>query len=193
MLSLLVAGLPSAGSAQEEENDPIFRRFEMSRKRPRNWQAFFEIPAYLRPQGERDAEIEENLGLNYVTSFRPNRRVYFSRSVAVTRMEWFPQDSAVRRVRVKTLDVSMLLNNLFGSTLVTSYGLGVGIMDGVINFNDDRIFDTRLEPFFPLQFGLSVRLGGDVQLGLKYSQFFFFRGDPIISNSRLLLGLGFNY
>lgn len=194
-LAFSIAGtaLGSRAAAQEPESDPIFRRFEISRKRPKFWQVLLEIPVLLRPQGQSDAEIEKNLGFNYVTSFRPNSRVYFSRSLGLAKMEWLPRETGVRQVKVRTIDTTLILNHLFKSTLVTSYGLGIGAMDGIITFNDGRKFETRLEPFIPLQFGLGLRLGKTVQLGLKFSQFYFFRTNPIISNSRLLLGLGFNY
>ena len=190
-------GWAAPALAQQEQGNPdtppIFRRFALTREKPRFWQALFEFPVALRPQGQPDAEIEKNLGLNYVISFRPNNRFYFSRSLGFTRMEWVPKDSAQRRVKVKTFDTTLILNRLFKSTFVLSFGLGLGVMDGLITFKDERNFQPRLEPFFPIQLGLAVRLGESFQVGLKFSHFLFFRSDPIISNSRLLLGLGFNY
>jgi hypothetical protein len=188
----LVATAPSLADAQPEEEKPIFRRFALTRERPKFWQALFELPVQLRPQGQPDAEIERNLGLNYVTSFRPNNRIYFSRSLGFTRMEWLPKNSSQRRVKVKTFDITLILNNLLKSSLVTSFGIGLGIMDGLITFNDERNFSTRLEPFIPLQVGVGLRLGR-TQVGLKVSQFSFIRSNPIISNTRILLGVGFNY
>lgn len=195
LLLLLAIGATASGTpaaAEDAEQKPIFRRFALTRDKPDFWQALFEVPLYLRPQGNADARIERNLGFNYVTSYRPGNRIYFSRSIGVTRMEWHPVDSTVEKVAVKTFDVTLILNHLYRSTLVTSFGLGLGVMDGLVTFNDERDYSTRLEPFIPIQFGMGVRLGG-VQVGLKVSQFSFFRSNPVISNTRVLLGVGFNY
>ncbi len=190
-LGLLAWAHPAPVSAQA--NDSIFQRFSMSREKPKGWQALLEVPVLLRPQTQADAEIKKNLGFNYVSAFRPGNRLYFSRGLGFARMEWEPRQSDVKTVKVKTFTATLALNHLFRSTLVTSYGVGLGVMDGLITFNDDRNFSARLEPFVPLQIGLALRLGRTFQLGLKFVHFGFLRTNPVISNSRILLGLGVNY
>ncbi len=107
-------------------------------------------------------------------------------------MEWHPKQSVINTVKVKTFDITLIANHLYRSTLVTSFGVGLGVMDGLVTFNDPGRFSTRLEPFIPLQAGIALRLGS-VQVGLKVSQFSFFRSNPVISTTRVLFGLGFNY
>ena len=198
VLAVLICAVPGTGHGQQEDQDdqddrPIFRRFAMKREDPSDWQALFEIPFLLRPQSQADADIERNMGLNYVTSFRPDRKWYMSRSVGFARMEWVPKDSSVARVKVRTFDVTFIVNNLAGGWFVTSFGLGLGVMDGLVKFKDSRNFNERLELFIPIQFGLAIRLGDTLQLGLKISQSTFFRSNPPISTTRLLFGVGFNY
>lgn len=190
----LSSTLPNALQAQEvSEDEPIFRRFQLSRKVRKSWQAVFEIPVALRPQSDDNAEIIKNFGFNYVSSFRPNNRWYLSRSLGISKMEWISSDPNVRRVKVRTFDMTFLVNRVFDGLLVTSFGAGLGLMDGLVEFAEPGGFSERLEPFIPIQFGLAVRLGDTFQLGLKVSHFPFFRQEPVIATTRVLIGVGFSY
>ncbi len=193
LFAAVCAGPGPASSQETGKEENIFRRFAQERKVRKNWQALFELPVLLQPQSASDADIRKNLGLNYVSTFRPNSRWYFSRSIGFSRMEWAPKTPSIRVVKVRTFDITMVLNRLSGGWLVTSFGLGLGIMDGLVVFSGPDGFSERLEPFIPIQFGMAVRLGETIQLGLKISHFPFFRQKPAISTTRVLVGLGFNY
>ncbi|MCZ6532740.1 MAG: hypothetical protein O7A08_07220 [SAR324 cluster bacterium] len=182
-----------AQEANEQEDHNIFNRFVLRREEPKNWQALIEFPVFLRPQSQPNAKVIKNLGLNYVSTFRPQSRWYLSRSIGFARMEWIPDNTAVSRVKVRTFQTLILLNRLAAHWLVISFGIGLGIMDGLVEFKDRRVFNERLEPFVPFQFGLAARVGQTLQLGLKISHFPFFKTGPAISTTRVLLGIGYNY
>ena len=175
------------------QDDSIFRRFAETRKRPKFQQILLEIPVALRPQTQPDSEILKNQGLNYVNSLRPQHRFFISRSIGLARMEWAPKAAAVVRVKVKTLDISTILNFNLQSTFILHLGFGFGIMDGLVVFSDERNFETRLELFIPLQVGISLALGEAYQVGVKFVQSTFFRTDPVVSVARTLIGFGFNF
>lgn len=191
---IVICVLPLQTLAQEMgKEETIFRRFQLSRKVPKTVQKLFEIPVALRPQSDSDAEIKKNFGINYVTSGRPDNRWYISSSVGISKMEWEPSDPNVDLVKLRTFDWSFLVNRLYSGWLVASFGLGLGIMDGFVQFSETGQFSERLEPFIPIHFGLAARLGGTLQVGLKLSHFPFFRQTPAIATTRLLVGIGFSY
>lgn len=195
-LALLVflALPPQEPAAQDAGTDqPIFRRFALTRKTSKIAQRLFEIPMSLHPQSDPDAEINKNLGFNYVSSGRPDNRWYISSSLGFSKMEWEPSDPNVDLVKLRTFDLTFLVNRLFGGWMVTSFGLGLGVMDGLVVFSQPGSFSERLEPFIPVHIGLGARLGSTLQLGLKVTHFPFFRQHPVIASTRILLGIGYNY
>lgn len=193
LVLLMAAGGPAGAWAVAEPEESIFQRFALKRQNQRFQQASLEIPLYLRPQTDPDSKINQNLGFNYLSAYRPEGRFYASRSIGIAITEWEPTAPEVRKVKVKTFDISILLNRLHSSSMVSSFGLGLGMMDGTIYFAESPFYEPRLEPFIPIHIGLAVRLGENFQLGLKFTQFSFFRTDPVISFSRTLLGVGLNY
>ena len=192
---LMVVEGPTYAEEQEpaKEESSIFQRFALRRDPPKFFQTMIEVPVSLRPQTDPEAETTYNLGFNWVSGFRPLNRFYMTRSFGLAAMEWQPTDSAVEKVKVKTVDLSFQLNHRSTEWMVTTFGLGIGMMDGLIYFNDERVFDPRLEPFIPVHFGMALRMGETWQVGLKYSQFSFFRSRPLISLGRIMLGIGYNY
>ena len=177
---------------QEKKEETIFKRFSLSREQPKYWQSFYEIPFAFHAQTDPDAEVEKNYGLNVISSFRPDGRFYISRQFGFTKALWEPTDPGIHRVNINAFDLSYLANQRMGDVLILGMGAGLGLMDGLVTFNDARNFQNRLEPFIPLHFFMGFRMG-DWQLGLKYSWFSFFRSDPMVSFSRLLVGFGYNY
>ena len=179
--------------AQDGQDETIFRRFAETRQRPKFRQILLEIPVALRPQTQPDAEILRNQGLTFVDSLRPQHRFFISRSIGLGRMEWAPKAASVERIKVKTLDISTILNFNLRNPLLLHMGFGFGIMDGLVIFTDERNFETRLEIFIPFQVGVSLALGEAFQVGIKFVHSNFFRTDPVISVGRTLIGFGFNF
>ena len=194
VFSLTVLFAPFQALAQNKESqESIFQRFALSRKPPKTEQKVFEFPVGIRPQSDEDAEINKNLGFNYISSGRPGGRWYLSSSLGFSKIEWEPTDPSVDLVKLRTFDWSFLVNRLSGGWLVTSFGLGFGIMDGLVKYAEPGNFSERLEPFIPIHFGLAARLGDTLQVGLKLVHFPFFRSNPVIATTRLLAGIGFSY
>ena len=193
-LLLFLALLPCQASAQDTESqESIFQRFALSRKVPKIGQRLFEFPVALHPQTDSNAEIKKNLGFNYISSGRPDSRWYLSSSLGFSKMEWMPSDPNIDLVKVRTFDWSFLVNRLSAGWMVTTFGLGIGVMDGLVNYAEPGKFSERLELFIPVHFGLAARLGATVQVGLKVVHFPFFRQNPVIGTTRLLVGLGYSY
>lgn len=192
-MALAAGGVVLAQSGQDGQDETIFNRFAESRRRPKFRQILLEIPVALRPQTQPDAEILKNQGLNIVDSLRPQHRFFISRSIGLARMEWAPKPAEVERVKVKTLDISTIFNFNLKGPLLLHMGFGLGFMDGLVIFSDERNFETRLEFFIPLQVGISLALGEAFQVGVKFVHYNFFRTDPVISLGRALIGFGFNF
>jgi len=198
-LLLILALVPvgwAAGTARAADppgEGSIFRRFLQEREVPPSRQAMVEFPVAAAPQAERDAEILVNTGLTYVVSAHPKDRVYLSQSWGFARTAWRETGGSVGKVQVITLDISQVLNVSLWRKAVFSFGLGVGLMDGEIHYRDSRGLDTRLEPYIPVQVGLGLPVGRSFYGGLKVVQSSFFGPGPVVSLTRVLLGLGVNY
>ena len=193
----LALGTPVMASpvveTEASEEPSIFQRFALRRDPPKFFQTVIDLPILLRPQTDPKAEILKNAGINWMSSFRPNDPIYSSQSLGIAILEWLPTDPSIAKVKVKTVEASILVNHRSATWLVTTFGFGLGLMDGLIYFNDERVFDPRLEPFIPFQIGWAARLGDSFQLGVKYQQFTFFRSQPVISLGRVLVSLGYSY
>lgn len=192
-LAGVMALLPPMVSAQFGEGDSIFRRFDSGRTQAATWQAMVEVPVAVRPSTMPDAEIVANTGLNYTLALRPENRLFISRSYQFGRMEWKPVEPDLRTVRVIEFGVSEMLNFRLGNAMFMGLGLGIGVMDGTIVYNDERNFDTRLEPFIPVHFVLGTNLGSSFVASVKVSQSSYFGPGPVLSVLRTLVGVGWKY
>ncbi len=173
--------------------DSIFGRFAIDRNPQRDWQALFEMPADLRSVNNPNADMVENTGLNYLISYGAQNRIYLSRGYLFGKMEWKPKEPNVDKERVIEFGMSDYLNFRVRPWLVVSTGLGLGVMSGLIIYKGDQGFQTRLEPFIPLHFGLIVPIGSRIVVSMKLSQSTYFGPGPGLSVTRLLGGFGFNY
>jgi len=187
----LLMALAAAPAAAQEAGRPMFDRFGSARDIVFTWQRMVELPASIRPQTAPGAHIVANEGINYVVAFRPESRVYFSRSFGYARMQWQPED-AVRSIHVIQFDVTEILNFLIARTFVLSFGVGLGVMDGLI-VERTGDYQTRLEPFLPVQVGAAALLGRRFILGVKIVQSSFFGPGPVASVTRGMIGFGYNY
>lgn len=192
LAALAVLASLGATARAQDSGGTIFDHFRTREVRPPDWQIMPEYPVYLRPQTMPDAEVVKNTGVNLIVSFRPRNRIYFSRGYHFAQMAWKPEDSNIKRVEVNTFDINEYLNFSLERVSVIAVGLGLGVMDGLVEFHD-RKFITRLEPFVPVQFGLGLYPADDVMVGLKFSHYFFLGPGPVLSVSRGLLGIGFNF
>jgi len=190
-VALLCAGVPAAALAQGGPGS-MFNRFNSEHAAPEAWQVMPEFPVYLRPQLDPNAEIEQNRGVNLVFSFRPRNRVYFSRSYGFSQMEWLPSSGSVEKVQLTTMEVSEILNVSIKREAIMSFGLGLGLMSGLIRFDDGGL-RSRLEPYLPVQFGLGFYPAGPVLLELKLWHAFFLGPGPVVSATRGLIGIGYNF
>jgi hypothetical protein len=192
----LIAGLicvaGAAGARAEDENHSIFTRFDSEHAAPEAWQTMAEFPFYLRPQLDPGAEIVQNRGVDLVISFRPRNRVYFSRGYGFSQMEWLPSSGSVEKVQLTTMEISEILNVSLKREVILSFGLGIGLMSGLIRFDDGGL-RSRLEPFLPIQFGLGFYPVGPVMLELKLWHAFFLGPGPVVSATRGLIGVGYNF
>jgi len=190
----LAAGLLALATTAlaQEDNRPIFNRFNYDRAAPEAWQVLGEVPVYLRPQVDPDAEILQNRGINLVVSFRPRNRVYFSRSYGFGQMQWDPTGDRIDKVQLTTMEVSEIINASIKREAILSFGLGLGLMSGLIRFDGDNV-RSRLEPYFPLQFGVGFYPSGPVMLELKIWHAFFLGPGPVVSATRGLIGVGYSF
>ncbi len=181
----------AARPACAQDSGGIFQRFSSGREVAKSWQTMVEIPVIARPQTSPGARIVANEGIDYVVAYRPENRIYFSRGFDYARLEWAPEND-VRTAQVITLDVTEYLNFRIARTFVMSFGLGLGLMHGVSVERDGK-FTARFEPFIPVQFGLALPIGRSFMLGAKVAQSSFFGPGPVLSVTRGLIGIGYNY
>lgn len=175
---------PSSGS--------IFQRFDSGREIPKTWQTTLELPVLAVPQVAPDARIVTDVGLNWVTAYRPESRYYFSRSFGFAKLEWAPKNNQVKTAQVITLDRTEIFNIRATNWLIVSFGLGLGLMHG-LSVEHDHEFQARFEPFIPVQVGLAVPIGRSFLFGIKVIQSSFFGPGPVLSVMRGLVGFGYNY
>ena len=190
-LGSLAFSAPGPREARAQHR-PMFDRFAGQDAAPEAWQVMPQVPVWLRPVAEPDADIVQNRGLNLVFAFRPRNRVYFSRSYGIGQMEWEPKDSSVEKVQLTTLEVSELINVSIKRVVFWNLGIGVGLMSGLIRFDDGHI-RTRYEPYIPVQTGFGFYLFGPVMLDLSVWQGFFLGPGPVVSATRGLIGIGYNF
>lgn len=170
----------------------MFDRFASNQAAPEVWQVMPEVPVYLRPSHEPEADILRNIGANIVISFRPRNRVYFARSYGFAQMDWEPQDGSVEKVQLTTLEVSEILNVSIKRVAIWNLGLGIGLMSGLIRFEDGGI-RSRYEPYLPIQTGFAFYPYGPVMLEAKLWHGFFAGPGPVVSATRALIGIGYNF
>ncbi len=194
LLAAILAGVPAGwgGNAIAQQNDGMFRRFASGQDESKNWQTAFEFPVALVPQTMPDSDVIANEGVNYVVAFKPLNRVYFSRSIGYARMEWKAKDSQVRDISVIQWDLTQIINITVRRVVVISMGIGLGFMDGLTVMTDGS-YQTRLEPFVPVQAGVGVRMGRSWFADVKWAQSSYFGPGPVASAARYLVGLGYNY
>ncbi len=187
----LVALAAAQARGQGAGQRPIFNRFAGAPREPASRMRLFEVPVYLRPQTNADADIVHNLGLSYVEGFFPRNRVFVSFGYNYAQQEWEPASGEVEKVRVKQFDLTQHLNFWVERALFLNLGLGLGLMDGLLEFEDDD-FQHRLEPYIPIQLGLGVPLG-DLVVSLRVVHSPFLGSGPLISHTRGQLGLGYMF
>ena len=186
----LVCGLAATASAQDSGS--IFQRFDTDSAAPSNWQTLFEVPVGLQPQTNVNVHELADEGVNWVVSYRPLNRVYFSRSVGYARMEWKLDNADNTDVQLVQWDLTELINFALTRSFVFSFGLGLGFMDGIINDGNGR-FQHRLEPFIPVQLGFGLRLGRSWFVDAKAAESPYWGPGTVVSVARALVGVGYNY
>jgi hypothetical protein len=170
----------------------MFQRFDSGREVPKTWQSTIELPVLAVPQVAPDARIVTDYGINLVTAYRPENRYYFSRSFGFARLEWAPKNNQVKTADVTTLDRTEILNFRISNAFILSFGLGLGLMHG-LSVERNHEFQSRFEPFIPVQVGVAVPIGRSFLFGLKVIQSSFFGNGPVLSVMRGMVGFGYNY
>jgi hypothetical protein len=184
--------LSARAGAQERGNDSIFQRFSREQSFTSTRMAMFEFPVALRPQTSPDAEIVENVGLNYLHAFFPQNRAFISLGFHLARLEWKPRAPEIASEEVKQFDLTQNINFWIKRSLIISFGYGLGLMDGLVVFaNGD--FEHNLVPYIPLQLGVTVPLGERLFFGLHVMHAPFFGHGPVVGSTRLTAGFGFSY
>ncbi len=179
--------------AQDSSQDrSIFRRFSEEPKTPGFRMGIFEIPVYLRPQTNPNAEIVENIGINYVRSFFPGSLIFTSLGFNFARMEWRPENPAIESEEVKQFDITLTYNAWIKRSMIVSMGAGLGLMDGLV-INSDGSFNHSLVPYIPLQLGWILPIGSDLRISLRWAHTPYLGSGPVLGNSRILAGVGFVY
>jgi len=184
------AGFPAPAAATG--TDTIFRRFSEQREHVSNRFRLFEVPVAIRPQTNGDADIEENLGFGYVTGIYPRNTIFASFGFHLARIEWRPKDPEIESVEIKQFDVIQSLNFRIKRLFTLSFGVGIGLMDGLVLYSDGK-FAHELLPYIPVQMGVLFSLGDTLVLGLRAVQTPYFGEGDVIGHGRLMLGLGFYY
>jgi hypothetical protein len=192
LLALGVVAVPPGASAQLKSDEPIFRRFNAPPSRSESRMRMFEFPLALRPQTDPDAEVHENKGIGYLVAVQPFNRVFASVGFNFARLSWKPTDPTINRVEVKQLDVFQSVNFTIGRRFVIDFGLGIGVLDGLVT-KGDGTFEHNLVPYIPLRLGLSLILWNKVFVALRGVGTPFFGEGHEVGHSRLLLGLGWSY
>jgi hypothetical protein len=191
-------GIAEKAIAQPSVQDGgIFRRYLEARDAPNLWQVMPEFPVAVRPQFGGDATIGANAGVNLLVAYRPGNRLFNARSYDFARVSWRPKGCiegvrTVCSVQVIQFDVTEFLYGWVYRAFTIGFGIGLGFMDGEIVYGDGT-FGTRLEPFIPVALGVGIPLGKDFLLGLKVAQSSFFGPGPVVSMTRALVGLGYNF
>lgn len=186
-------GVAPAVGGDAADPGGMFNRFSGKDSLRDNWQIELDVPVALRPQVEPGATVVENTGFQYVLSHRPQDRVYISNAFEAARVSWAPRDPNIEKIQLVQFQVSQLINLWAWRVAVVRIGLGVGFMDGLIRYNDHRDFQTRLEPYIPIQFGLGFHPVGHWTISFKGSWSLFYGPGPVISHTRGLVGLGYGY
>lgn len=196
---LLLAGvLASPAAAQfptppgRQSEQPIFNRFAGTPDTGHRRQRLFEVPVALRPQTNADADIDHSLGLGYYVAAWPLSDVYVSLGMNYYQAQWAPVSGDLSKVNVKQFDLSQQLNFRLWDSLVLSLGLGVGVMDALVEF-DDGDYEHRQAFYVPVQMGFIVPLGDTYVVSLRAVQSPFVGNGPVISHARAMLGFGYNY
>jgi len=192
VLGVLCGALCTWAPEASAQPRPMFDRFVSNGATPEAWQAMVEVPAYLRPQIEPDAEILRNVGANLVVSFRPRNRLYFSRSYGFAQMDWAPKEGSVQKVQLTAMEISEILNVSIKRVAIWNLGVGIGLMSGLIRFDDGGL-RSRYEPYLPVQTGFAFYPFGPVMLEAKLWHGFFVGPGPVVSATRGLIGLGYNF
>lgn len=188
----MLSAYPALPAAQDDREDTIFRRFLAQPKSTATRMAMFEVPVALRPQTDSQAEIEENLGLNYVVSIRPRNRVFSSIGFNLGRMEWIPSAPEIASADVKQFDVTQNFNFWIQRALIIHFGIGLGLLDSLVVFAN-RDIEHNVVPYIPVQAGLAVPLGQTLFVGIRIVHTPFFGDGPVVGTTRLLAGAGFTY
>jgi len=175
-----------------ERDDSIFRRFFTPPRRTESHLRIFEVPFHVRPQTDPQADVRENLGFGFSVASQPFKRTFGSLGFDVGRMRWRPSDPSVTSAEVKQFDANQSVNIWVARTFVISFGLGLGIIDGLVTRNDGT-FEHTIVPYIPVRLGVSVSLWDKVFLGLRMATTPFFGEGHQVGQTRLLLGLGWVY
>ncbi len=154
--------------------------------------AMFEVPVALRPQTDSQAEIKENVGINYVLSILPRNRIFGSLGFNLGRMEWIPSAPEIASADVKQFDVTQNFNFWIQRVLIIHFGIGLGLLDSLVVFAN-RDIEHNVVPYIPLQVGLAVPLGQTMILGIRIVTTPFFGDGPVVGTTRLLAGAGFTF
>ncbi len=179
--------------AQDYSPDqPIFRRFSEEPETPGSRMGIFEIPVYLRPQTNSDADIVENIGINYVRSFFPGSLIFTSLGFNFARMKWRPKNPSIESEEVKQFDIILSYNAWIKRSMIVSMGAGLGLMDGLV-INSDGSFHHNLVPYIPLRLGWILPIGSDLRISLGWAHTPYLGSGPVLGNSRLFAGVGFVY
>jgi hypothetical protein len=169
----------------------IFQRFASGKDASKTWQTMFEVPVGLYPSSDPGSHIVANEGINWVTSYQPLNRIYFGRSIGYAHMEWEPGGRLATTTLVEWTWTE-IVNFSVEPWWVISLGAGVGFMDGLTFFKAGG-FVHRLEPFLPVQIGSGLRLGKSWFVEAKAAQSSYFGSGPVVSATRSLVGVGYNY
>ena len=193
LISMLLIGVSLISAAEAEEGSPsIFNRFTEGLTPRASSLDILEIPVLLRPQGDPNALASRNSGLSYVTGSFPRKSLYLTWATTVAQQDWEPSNPAFRSVSVRQIDLTLNLNAHLARRLVLGVGLGPGLMDGLVIHSDGN-FTHRLEPYLAGRLGLTAFAGENLVFSATVSASPFWGGRPLISHSRLLIGLGWSH
>lgn len=171
----------------------IFGRLDSSRAFREREQIMVGSSFWAQPVAMSDARVTENQGIRYAHSFRPRAMVYGGWAWEMNSTHWVPKDPSIAEIQVFQLAYENSLNFWLRRVAVMRIGLGLGLMSGLVRYNDARVFQTRLEPYIPISLGLGFYITDSTMVEWSGSLSPFFGPGPVMNLWRQGVSVGFNF
>ena len=192
LICLIFLSASPAGAFASGHDGNIFQRYAAGNNLTRSQQILVEVPTALRPQTDPDAEIRENLGVNYVYSEWPAKKSYGSLGFSLARSKWNPSDPNLQVAEISQMDIFASINIRTFSWLYINWGFGLGLLDGIVT-RTDGTFSHALVPYIPFHLGAVAPVTSFLSFSYRTVYTPFIGDGPVVGTARTWLGIGYNY